>query len=255
MWIIHGYGRMGHEVAEIMRGTYDFCTVDPLAEDAEYAALAEIENFREGEACSALEGSVLIDFSCPAGSVEAVEWASKNGVCVLVATTGHTEEQMERIRAASRYIPVLCTGNTSAGVLATIEMLHYARLAMPDGVVRIEEEHHLGKADAPSGTAKMMAKEAAMLWGRQVRYGCTREKDEIGVVAVRLPNVVGRHRITISNGLERIEIQHVAHDRKLFAEGAIRAVELLRGKKPGLYGQKDLIAWIFGKKLNDCTEN
>ena len=126
MWIIHGYGKMGHKVAEIMHGKYDFCTVDPLAKDADYAALAEIENFREGEARSALEGSALIDFSCPAGSVEAVEWASKNGVCVLVATTGHTEEQMERIRAASRHIPVLCTGNTSTGVLATIEMLHYA---------------------------------------------------------------------------------------------------------------------------------
>ena len=107
--------------------------------------------------------------------------------------------------------------------------------------------HHNRKVDAPSGTALMLA-DAVMearpeLHVNSGRSGMAkREPDEIGISAVRMGNIVGTHEVMFGTANQTITITHQAHDRALFADGAIDAARFLAGKPAGLYDMDDLLA-------------
>ena len=66
-------------------------------------------------------------------------------------------------------------------------------------------------------------------------FGKARKKDEIGFSVVRGGNVVGEHSIKYFNGDERLEINHIANDRSIFAKGAIRSAIWTLNQKPGFF--------------------
>ena len=68
-----------------------------------------------------------------------------------------------------------------------------------------------------------------------------RTKQEIGIHAIRLGNVVGVHEVLVSTGTQTITLKHEAHDRMLFAQGAMTAAEYLLGKAPGLYNMDTML--------------
>lgn len=68
-----------------------------------------------------------------------------------------------------------------------------------------------------------------------------RKHNEIGISSIRLGSVTGIHEVLISNGAETLSLKHEAHDRRLFAEGALRAAVFLCGRQPGLYDMDDLL--------------
>ena len=120
-----------------------------------------------------------------------------------------------------------------------------ARL-FPEAEIEIVETHHSRKADAPSGTARMLAAaiqkerpEAALVCGRS--GFSPRNHSEIGISSIRLGSVTGIHEVLISTGAETLSLKHEAHDRRLFAEGALRAAVFLCGRQPGLYDMDDLL--------------
>lgn len=120
-----------------------------------------------------------------------------------------------------------------------------ARL-FPEAEIEIVETHHSRKADAPSGTARMLAAavqkerpEAALVCGRS--GFSPRKHSEIGISSIRLGSVTGIHEVLISTGAETLSLKHEAHDRRLFAEGALRAAVFLCGRQPGLYDMDDLL--------------
>ena len=55
-------------------------------------------------------------------------------------------------------------------------------------------------------------------------------------------NYFGKHEIYISTGSETLTLTHEAHNRTLFAEGALKAAAFIIGKQPGLYNMKDMMA-------------
>jgi len=69
-----------------------------------------------------------------------------------------------------------------------------------------------------------------------------READEIGISAVRMGNIVGTHEVMFGTNTQTITISHQAHDRALFADGAVAAAKFLLGKPAGLYNMDDLLA-------------
>ena len=165
---------------------------------------------------------------------------------VVVATTGHTAEEKEKIAAAAKRVPVFCSANMSMGVAVLADLARRAAAAFPEADIEIVETHHNQKLDVPSGTALLLAdavrearEDAVLLVGRHENG--KRAAREIGIHSVRLGGEVGTHEILISTGSETITLKHQAHSRALFAEGALRAAAFLIGKPAGLYSMKDII--------------
>ena len=135
----------------------------------------------------------------------------------------------------------------SVGVAITAKAVREIAAKFGGCEVEIVEMHHNRKVDAPSGTALMLA-DAVMearpeLHVNSGRSGMAkREPDEIGISAVRMGNIVGTHEVMFGTANQTITITHQAHDRALFADGAIDAARFLAGKPAGLYDMDDLLA-------------
>lgn len=193
---------------------------------------------------------VLIDFTVAEGTMVWLEVCERHRLPMLIGTTGHSDEQMARIRSASRTIPIVKAGNCSVGVQAMMNVLGRLAKELGDGYdVEIVETHHRHKLDAPSGTALAMLDEMARATGRTRddavfgRHGRTGERPQgqIGVHAVRMGEIVGRHEVHFSGPGETITITHTAHSRETFAAGALRAAAWLVGREPGLYSMRNVL--------------
>ncbi len=192
------------------------------------------------------EADCVIDFSNHEGTQALTEYCVGRKLPVVVATTGHTDYEKSLIKKAAESTAVFLAANTSVGVAVLAELVKTAVAAFPDADVEIIERHHRRKADAPSGTALMLANsikevrpDAVYVFGREGHE--VRQADEIGIHALRYGNEVGTHEIIISNGSETITLKHEAESRVLFAEGALKAAAYIAGRPAGLYGMRDLL--------------
>ncbi|MBO4235185.1 MAG: 4-hydroxy-tetrahydrodipicolinate reductase [Firmicutes bacterium] len=189
---------------------------------------------------------IVIDFSNAAGTEALLEFGLANKIPLLIATTGQSDEQRNLIKEASKEIPLFYSGNMSLGVALLADLVRQTVSKFPDADVEIIETHHVRKVDAPSGTALLLAnaaKEARPTLETNVgRNGSSkRGVNEIGISSVRRGNIVGIHEVIISTESQSITLKHEAHDRGLFADGAISAAKFLVNQTPGLYDMKSLI--------------
>ena len=237
-------GRMGREVARLaldgMRGATPVAGFDLLPLDTrEFPTYTEWSAVAETPDC-------IIDFSHHAGTAAMLEYAVEKQIPVVLATTGHTEEETEGIRRAAEVIPIFHSANMSLGIALLVELAKTAAKAFPEADIEIVEKHHNRKLDAPSGTALLLARElqevredATLVCGRSGQ--AKREKNEIGIHAIRMGNIVGEHEVIIGTDTQTFTLKHEAHSRTLFAEGAIAAADFLIGKPAGLYDMKRMI--------------
>lgn len=233
-------GRMGKEVEKIVEASETMTVaakVDKMA--AESGCYTDINDF-SGEA------DIIIDFSNHLGTKDLLDYAVKNNIPTVVATTGHTPEELALIEEAGKKIAVFHSANMSLGVALLCELAVKAAATMPDADIEIVETHHNRKLDAPSGTALMIAnaikavrEKARFVFGREGM--AKREKNEIGVHAVRRGNIVGIHEVLVSTDSQTITLKHEAHSRALFAEGAVSAAEFILGKPAGLYNMNNIV--------------
>ena len=193
------------------------------------------------------EADVLIDFSHHDGTYALMEYCVGRGLPAVVCTTGQTEEEMAYIAKAAESIPVFKSANMSVGVAITAKVVKEIAAKFSDYEVEIVEIHHNRKVDAPSGTAIMLA-DAIREVRPDLHYNmgrsgiAKREPDEIGINAVRMGNIVGTHEVMFGTNTQTISVTHQAHDRGLFADGAVAAARFLAGKPAGLYNMDDLLA-------------
>ena len=189
----------------------------------------------------------VIDFSRPATLDAVVSLAEKRVVPAVIATTGYSEEQLARIDALSKKVPVFRSANMSVGVNVVESVLPVLASALSGFDIEIIEAHHNQKVDAPSGTALQMLSavkegldyEPDIVYGRQGES--KRRKGDIGVHAVRGGTIVGEHTVLFAGDDEMIEIKHTALSRRIFANGSLRAAAFLIGKAPGMYDMSDYL--------------
>lgn len=199
------------------------------------------------------DADVIIDFSHHSATRELCDYAARKRLPLVIATTGQTAEELQMIVEAAKFVPVFLSANMSVGVAILADFARRAAALMPDADIEIVEKHHNEKLDAPSGTALMIAKEikksrrdAEFNLGRSGRG--KREKNEIGIHAVRLGGVIGEHEIILDNGVEAITLSHSAHSRSLFAKGALTAAKFIAEQPAGLY---DMYSMIEKSKAGD----
>ena len=242
-------GRMGRHVAELAReqGVTVAAGVDiSRAETAFplYQKLADVTEFAD----------TVIDFSSASALEDVLSHCEAHGIPVVLAATGYTQADMERIRAAAQKIAVFKTGNLSVGVnLLQLLVKQAARILGEKFDAEIVERHHHFKKDAPSGTALMLAESVNEGRGGGMqpvcgRSGMTGERDrrEIGIHAVRGGTIVGEHEVMFAGEDEIVTLSHSARSRRVFAAGALRAAAWLAGQPAGLYDMNDLLAPCLG---------
>lgn len=239
-------GFMGREVEKLClegyRGARAVCGVDINADGVRENVYPSFDSVPYGEMVDC-----IVDFSHHSAVGALLDFAIKRKIPVVVATTGHTDEELFLIKNAAKYIPVFFSANMSLGVALLVELAKNAARALPEAEIEIIEKHHDRKLDAPSGTALMLA--GAICEVRPEAYAKVgrsgqgkRTKEEIGIHAIRMGNVVGEHEVILATANQTITIKHEAHSRALFAEGALAAAEYLVGCEAGLYDMKSIVA-------------
>ncbi len=238
--LIGSEGRMGHHVRSIIEENDNFELVagfDINEKTGEYNYFSKIEDID-------VKADVIIDFSFHTNTKALCDFAIKSQIPLLIATTGQTQEEMEIIKESSKKVAVFKSGNTSVGIACLIDNAKRIASCFPDADIEIIETHHNRKADAPSGTALMIAEgiksvrpDSYFTFGREGQ--AKRNKKEIGIHAIRMGNIVGIHEVLITTDNQQISIKHTAFDRKLLAEGGLQIAEYLKGKPQGYYTMDD----------------
>lgn len=193
----------------------------------------------------------VLDFTMPEATVAFAALAAQARIAHIVGTTGLEPPHLAKLGEAARDTAIVRSGNMSLGVnlLAALVRKVAATLGT-DWDIEIVEMHHRMKVDAPSGTAVLLGEAAAA--GREVelaeqrvavRDGHTgaRVPGTIGFATLRGGTVVGDHKVVFAGTGERLELAHVAEDRGLFAQGAVKAALWSRGRAPGLYSMADVL--------------
>jgi 4-hydroxy-tetrahydrodipicolinate reductase len=199
------------------------------------------------EACD-----VVIDFSAPVATEELLDTIIKNDIKkpLVIATTGFNEHQKNLLIEASKVTPILYATNMSLGVAVLNKLVALASKTLSDFDCEIVEQHHRFKVDSPSGTALTLGEHAAEARGLDLdavrvsgRDGVigARTKDEIGVMALRGGDIVGRHTAGFYNEGEFIELNHTATSRNTFSKGAIRVAKWIVNQEAGLYSINDCL--------------
>jgi 4-hydroxy-tetrahydrodipicolinate reductase len=207
----------------------------------------------DGAADLIRNADVLLDFSAPdfLRSLLETHGAQLAGCAIAVGTTGLGSEEHALLKAQAKRSPVLTAANFSVGVNLLAALVEQAARALGEGYdAEIVETHHRRKEDAPSGTALALGEALAdglgadlgdvRRDGRSGRPGA-RPDGEIGFHSLRGGDIVGDHRVLFIGERETIELSHRAHDRALFADGALRAGRWLAGRNAGLYSMRDVL--------------
>lgn len=173
---------------------------------------------------------VAIDFSLPQGLITILALCTERGAALVSGTTGLEPSQRDALQQASTRIPMMWAANFSLGVAVLSELVERAAVALPGWDCDIVESHHVHKKDTPSGTALALGASAEQ-GGAEPRYASLRAGD-----------IVGEHFVQFTGLGERIELNHRATNRDIFARGALHAATRLPGRAPGLYRLRDLLA-------------
>ena len=193
----------------------------------------------------------VIDFTTPSATIEFSKLAAQARAIHIIGTTGLSEKDLEKIKAASFHSVIVRAGNMSLGVNLLVALTKKVAAALDEEFdVEIIEQHHKHKVDSPSGTALMLGEAAADGRGMRLtetavkgRDGITgaRKKGSIGFSSIRGGDIVGKHDVLFASNGEQLILSHNATDRNIFARGALKAVIWGRDKQPGQYDMMDVL--------------
>ncbi len=177
------------------------------------------------------QADVVVEFALAEATAGTAKLCAQYKKALVVGTTGHSEALKQEIRKVLAGVPVVWTGNYSTGVNTLFWMSQkVAEIVGSEWNVEIVETHHTAKKDAPSGTAKQLQSILKKVRGV-----------EPPAHALRIGDVVGDHTVTFGTPGERIELNHRASSREIFARGALRAAKWIVHQKPGLYDMQDVL--------------
>lgn len=241
-------GRMGSTVARFVDAAPDLSFVGGV--DLKQGETFGARVVAAGDMALLLEEKkpdVVIDFTTASAAVSNVLTAAAHGAALVVGTTGFSPEQKaEMARAIEGRVPAVISSNFSIGVNIFWQLVREAARLIPDYDIEVIEAHHRYKKDAPSGTAKTIIQvleeevgERQKLYGRE---GMMERGKEIGVHVIRGGDIVGDHTVLFAGNFETIQVSHRAHDRSVFAQGALKATRWVVGKKPGIYSMNDVLS-------------
>ena len=257
--VVHGAaGKMGREV------------LSSLCQDSELEAVGAIDLKAGSDRLALPDGSgeipfaadlrpvlsrcrpdVMVDFTIAEATMPAARLAIKEGVNLVIGTSGLTASDVEEIDRLCREggVGAVVAPNFSLGAVV---MIHLAKLAVRYfDYAEVIEMHHEGKADAPSGTALATAR--AMVEARGGAF-CYPELEKeslsgsrggqvegVGVHSVRLPGLLAHQEVILGATGQTLTIRHDTISRESFMPGVIMAIKRVVNIKGLVYGLDTLL--------------
>lgn len=239
-------GKMGQEVAKAISRNDKFqtvCGVDRLdAGDNKFPVYTDLNLIEETP-------DVIIDFSVPVATFKILDYAVSKKIPVVIATTGFTDEELNKIKDYSNTIPIFRAANMSFEISLMSHIVSEIAKYLPSADIEIIETHHNMKIDAPSGTALALADKINSTLNNEKYYEFNRHDKkekrnpkEIGIHSVRGGNVVGEHSVLFFTENECFKVTHTANSRGVFADGSLRAAEFIVVQDPGLYNMNNIFS-------------
>lgn len=232
--LLIGHGRMGHLIERTA-----------LAEGDQLGGVVDVGNIGDLETIGRV-ADVAVDFSAPAALPAVARYVRQTGTPLLSGVTGLSEAELNVFSDLGRYAPVIHSANYSLGVAVFRRVLGEVAGVLGDFDIEIVETHHNQKADAPSGTAKLLLEavdpghKRTPVYGRHGLTG-PRDRGEIGVHALRGGTEAGTHTVSFFGPDEVLEITHRASSRQIFINGALHAARRLVQMPKGRYTLEDLL--------------
>lgn len=231
-------GRMGRLLAEGL-ARHGLLDAGGIGRDGDIAALAAAAD-------------IVIDFTHASSVRRHAAALAAAGRAWVLGTSGLGSDDEAAVADAAHRIPIVHAANFSPAVTLMLDLARRMAAALPgtDYDAEILDMHHRQKVDAPSGTALALGRAVAQ--GRAVdlpdamqsgRHGQTgaRPPGAIGFAALRGGQVVGEHTLLFAGPNEHLSLTHRAFDRRVFADGALRAAQWLHARPPGLFGMRDVL--------------
>ena len=229
-------GKMGQEVAKAVTQTPDIeilCGVDRIdTGDNNFPVFTNINSIN-------IIPDVIIDFSVPEATFKILEFANKNKIPTVIATTGFSDVELKKIEEYSNNFPIFKSANMSYEIELSKKL--------SDSDIEIVETHHNRKIDSPSGTALILADSINNALDNSMSYEYDRhskrekrKKNEIGIHSIRGGTEVGKHSVIFFGNNESLEITHNVNSRAVFANGAVKAAFFTVHKDTGLYNMNDM---------------
>ena len=238
-------GKMGQEVLNAINNNENFEVLNgvDINENPDYIfpVYTNTNEIKE-------KPDVIIDFSVPVATMKVLEYAKENNVPIVIATTGLSEEEKQKIKEYSKTIPIFQSANMSYDINLMKKVVAEVAKNLNQTDIEIVETHHNRKIDSPSGTALLLADSINNALDNKKDYNFNRfqnrekrKKNEIGFSSIRGGNIVGEHTVIFFGENESFEITHKAYSRGVFAEGALKGAEYIVGKENGYYSMDDII--------------
>ncbi|MVX65361.1 4-hydroxy-tetrahydrodipicolinate reductase [Clostridium chromiireducens] len=249
-----GLGKTGREIAKMifsqrnMKIVAAMCSPGSLRKHmdlGEVIGIQEIGIKIEGtnkleETLVLCRPDVVVDFSTPEATLKNSRIISQMGINMIIGTTGFSEAELDKIKnlAYRNHTGIVYAPNITLGVNVLMILTKLASILLNNYDFQISEIHHKEKKDIPSGTALKIANE---IKDGLVYLGKDISKENIPINSVRAGGVVGKHEVLIVGENDRITISHESFSRKVFASGAIHAINFIQDKI-GFYEMSDVLS-------------
>lgn len=241
-------GKMGHVISKLV-ATNNNCNI-VAGIDLKCNNDFDFPVFESPSSITCKNADVIIDFSHPSLLNTLLDYSINKNLPIVLCTTGYSNKQVQKIKLASKKIPIFYSRNMSLGINLLIELSKKAASILGKNFdIEIIEKHHNQKIDSPSGTALMIADEISTIMKESPQYVYDRHSyrkkrndNEIGLHSIRGGTIVGEHEIIFAGYDELLSIKHSAQSKEIFASGAINAGLFLIGKTAGIYTMKDMLS-------------
>jgi len=254
--VVHGaLGRMGREVVNAvcrepetqivgaveLQISEDFLSLPDSSDKVPFSSNLEY-------ILSSCQPDVLVDFTTQKATMPAARIATKQGVNLVIGTTGLTSEEVSEIAqlAIAHQIGAVVAPNFALGAVL---MIHLAKVAAKYlDYAEIIELHHHQKVDAPSGTALTTAKAMAQARGKPFSRPMEQEKrsrgeqtDGVTIHSIRLPGLLAHQEVLLGAPGQTLSIRHDTISRECYMPGIILAIKEVVKYKGLVYGLDTLL--------------
>ncbi len=238
--LIGASGKMGIAVRECLKKNSSFVPFLSLSSKECSDFLNHFSTLSEVPPKLISKVHVWIEFSSPENLDSTLAFLKKRNESfrLVSGTTGLSAAHFKKMKSMGKTNAIFWASNMSPGLWALRQGLK-ALSSISNFNFSIEETHHLQKKDNPSGTAITLQKDLESIIGRKIPTP----------VGHREADVFGEHTITARSDSEILNFEHIALNRTVFANGALRASEFLVKKKTGFYSMEDLGAAKTVKKI------
>lgn len=192
---------------------------------------------------------LAVDASYPENFDNVYDFCYKNKIPLVLASTGHTQQQLKKLDKLAKKVAVLRAPNLSEGIaffktailkpiIHLINSQTIPAISIPseydisDVKIKIIETHHDKKKDAPSGTAIDLK--------NYIKKGLGHMDSEIEIESIRDKSSIGKHEVIFRLKNEEFSVSHNALNRDIFGLGISLASHIM-DKKPGIYSMTELM--------------